>query len=166
MIADNKYVAVHYVGSFEDGKVFDTSINRQPFEFMTGASQVVPGFENAVREMEINEEKEVLLPPELAYGLYDETRKRKFPLEDIRKSFEPEVGMSIGIQMPGGGQIPATIIDVTSNEVEIDANHPFAGKTLKFKLILLEVNDEPKYSGEHCGDCSCEEGESCETHNH
>ena len=161
MIADNKYVVVHYVGSFEDGQVFDTSINKTPFEFMTGAHQVVPGFENAVREMEINEEKEVTLSPELAYGTYDETRKRKFPLEEVRKVFEPEVGMSIGLKAPNGAQVPATITDVTTNEVEIDANHPFAGKTLKFKLILLEVNDEPKYAGEHCDDCGCEEGESC-----
>jgi FKBP-type peptidyl-prolyl cis-trans isomerase 2 len=40
------------------------------------------------------------------------------------------------------------------NEVIIDMNHPYAGKTLKFKLIVLEINDEPKYDPS-CFDCSC-----------
>jgi len=144
MIAENKYVVLHYVGLFEDGQVFDTSINRLPLQFQIGANQVVPGFESAVREMNVNDEKEVLIPPELAYGLYDETRKRKFPIEEIKKSFEPREGMTIGMRTPNGGQMPVTVTKVTDHEVEIDANHPFAGKTLKFKLFLLEINDEWK----------------------
>ncbi|MCL2025774.1 MAG: peptidylprolyl isomerase [Leptospirales bacterium] len=144
MIPENKYVAVHYVGLFEDGQVFDTSINGLPLQFQIGAKQVVPGFENAVREMNVNDEKEVVLPPELAYGLYDETKKRKFPLTEIQKSFQPREGMKIGMRTPSGGQMPVTVTKVTDHEVEIDANHPFAGKTLKFKLFLLEINDEWK----------------------
>jgi len=144
MIAENKYVILHYVGLFEDGQVFDTTINGTPFQFQIGANQVVPGFENAVREMNVDDEKEVVIPPELAYGLYDETKKRKFPLEEIKKSFVPREGMKIGMRTPRGGQIPVTVTKVTDHEVEIDANHPFAGKTLKFKLFLLEINDERK----------------------
>ena len=144
MIAENKYVVLHYVGLLEDGEVFDTTINGTPFQFQIGAKQVVPGFENAVREMNIDDEKEVLIPPELGYGLYDETKKRKFPLEEIKKSFIPREGMTMGMRTPKGGQIPVTITKVTDHEVEIDANHPFAGKTLKFKLFLLEVNDQWK----------------------
>lgn len=166
MIADNKYVLLHYVGSFENGKVFDSSINKTPFEFLTGANQVIPGFEEAVRSMEINEEKEVVISPDKAYGEYDNKKKRRFPLEELRKSFEPKVGMTIGIKGPQGQQIPGVVTDVTEHDAEIDVNHPFAGKTLKFKLILLEVNDTPKYGGvptERCDDCSCDgEPESCE----
>ena len=144
MIAENKYVVLHYVGLFEDGQVFDTTINGMPFQFQIGANQVVPGFENAVREMSVNDEKEVVIPPELAYGLYDETKKRKFPLEEIKKSFAPREGMTIGMRTPNGGQIPVTVTKVTDHEVEMDANHPFAGRALKFKLFLLEINDEWK----------------------
>ena len=160
MIAENKYVVLHYVGLFEDGQVFDTTINRTPFQFQIGANQVVPGFENAIREMNVNDEKEVIIPPELAYGLYDETKKRKFPIEEIKKSFEPREGMTMGIRTPNGGQMPVTITKVTDHEVEIDANHPFAGKALKFKLFLLEINDEWKKLEEvheHGDDCACGE---------
>lgn len=163
MIADNKYVLLHYVGSLENGKVFDSSINKKPFEFQIGARQVIPGFEEAVRNMEINEEKEVLIYPDKAYGEYDPMKKRRFPIEEIKKSFEPKIGMSIGIKSPAGEHVPAVVTDVTESDVEIDINHPFAGKNLKFKLILLEVNDSPKHAktaAEQCDDCTCD-GSSC-----
>ncbi|MDR3237979.1 MAG: peptidylprolyl isomerase [Spirochaetia bacterium] len=161
MIAENKYVVLHYVGLFEDGQVFDTSINKAPFQFQIGAHEVVPGFENAVREMEVDQEKEVIIPPELAYGLYDDKKKRRFPIDEIRKSFEPKEGMIIGMKTPNGGQVPVVITQVTDHEVELDANHPFAGKPLKFKLILLEINDERKFFEEVDDDsCGCEDS-SC-----
>lgn len=160
MIEDNKYVVLHYVGSLENGKVFDTSINRPPFEFQMGTHKVIKGFEDAVRDMNVNDEKEVVIPPELAYGEIDERKKKYFPIEDIRKNFEPEVGMSIGIKMDNGAQVPAVVLDVNDDQVLIDMNHPFAGKTLKFKLILLEINDEPKYSLGNA--CICGENETCE----
>ena len=50
----------------------------------------------------------------------------------------------MGMRTPNGGQVPVVVTKVTDHEVEIDANHPFAGKTLKFKLFLLEINDELK----------------------
>ncbi len=165
MIEDSKYVLLHYVGSFENGKVFDSSINKQPFEFQTGKKQVIPGFEEAVRNMSVNEEKEVIIPPEKAYGAYDPSKKKRFPIAEIRKNFEPVKGMTIGINNPQGGQVPASITDVTDSEVEIDINHPFAGKTLKFRLILLEINDEPRYGTQHivCDDCTCDgQPDSCE----
>ncbi len=165
MIADKKYAVLHYVGSFENGKVFDTSIQREPLEFQIGTNAVIPGFEKAVREMNVNDEREIILPPEEAYGHYDESKRRNFPLEEVRKSFEPEVGMTIGIRTDNGGQIPAQIVDITDKQVTIDVNDPIAGKTLKFKLILLEINDEPKYSDHSCSSCSCDgDHANCEEH--
>ena len=56
-IQDGKFVQVHYVGSLDDGSVFDDSRDRQPLEFQIGNRSVIPGFEQAVRDMAINEEK-------------------------------------------------------------------------------------------------------------
>jgi len=48
-------VKVHYTGSFEDGQIFDSSIGREPLEFVVGAGQVIPGFEEAIIGMEVGE---------------------------------------------------------------------------------------------------------------
>jgi peptidylprolyl isomerase len=73
---------VHYSGKFPGGQVFDTSIESEakkhgmfspardykPLQVTLGAGQVIAGFEEALIGMTINEEKEVTLPPEKAYG--------------------------------------------------------------------------------------------------
>ena len=50
-IQDGTVVKVHYTGKLNDGTVFDTSDGRDPLEFTIGQGQVIPGFENAVKEM-------------------------------------------------------------------------------------------------------------------
>ncbi|MGI0090754.1 MAG: FKBP-type peptidyl-prolyl cis-trans isomerase [Nitrososphaerales archaeon] len=75
-------VSVHYLGKYPGGKVFDTSIESEarkndlyapardykPLQVKLGAGQVIPGFEEALFGMAVNEEREVTIPPEKAYG--------------------------------------------------------------------------------------------------
>jgi len=75
-------VSVHYVGRFPGGKVFDTSMKSEavkaglytpardyrPLQVVLGTHQVIQGFEEALLGMKVNEEKEVTIPPEKAYG--------------------------------------------------------------------------------------------------
>ncbi|MCD6159754.1 MAG: FKBP-type peptidyl-prolyl cis-trans isomerase, partial [Kosmotoga sp.] len=61
-------VRVHYTGKFENGEIFDTSVNRTPLEFIVGNGQVIKGFDEAVIGMKIGERKIVNIPFEEAYG--------------------------------------------------------------------------------------------------
>ena len=75
-------ISVHYIGKYVGGQVFDTSMESEarkaglyspardykPLQVKLGAGQVIPGFEDALLGMAINEEKEVTIPPEKAYG--------------------------------------------------------------------------------------------------
>ncbi len=62
-------VSVHYTGSFTDGKVFDSSRERnQPFEFQLGRGQVITGWELAVARMRVGDRVKVKIPWILAYG--------------------------------------------------------------------------------------------------
>ena len=64
-------VAVHYVGTLDDGTEFDSSRKRgQTLSFVVGAGQMIAGFDNAVKGMMVGETKTVTLPPEEAYGPY------------------------------------------------------------------------------------------------
>lgn len=62
-------VTVHYTGKFENGNVFDSSLNRgTPFSFTLNAGQVIRGWDIAVGTMKKGEKSIFLIPSELAYG--------------------------------------------------------------------------------------------------
>ena len=62
-------VVVHYVGTLESGKQFDSSVDRGvPFEFQLGVGQVIPGWDLGVDGMKEGGKRKLIIPPKLAYG--------------------------------------------------------------------------------------------------
>jgi peptidylprolyl isomerase len=62
-------VSVHYTGWLEDGTKFDSSLDRgQPFSFVLGAGQVIRGWDEGVATMKVGGKRQLVIPPELAYG--------------------------------------------------------------------------------------------------
>ena len=131
-------VKIHYTGTLSDGELFDSSEGKEPLEFTIGQNQVIPGFENAVREMKLNEEKTIKIKPEDAYGESIKELIRDIP----RDKFPPkiDVGGRLVLKSPEGKSVPAVIIGVKQDTVTIDLNHPLAGKELNFKINVVGVN--------------------------
>ena len=90
--------------------------------------------------MEKGQEKEVTINPDEAYGMPNPQLFKKVPREQLPKDQEPKVGMMIAVGLPTGQQIPAKITEVSDKEVTIDLNHMLAGKTLNFKIKVVEVS--------------------------
>ena len=138
MIADGKKVRIHYTGTLNDGTQFDSSAGRDPFEFEIGAGKVIPGFDIAVRSMEIGDKKTVTIPTAEAYG-----EVREEIIGDLPKDmFPPEMKLAVGLplqMMSPQGPVMVTIKEIKETAVTVDANHPLAGKDLTFELELLEV---------------------------
>ena len=69
MPQNSQMVKVHYTGKLLDGTVFDSSVERnEPFSFVLGAHQVIPGWEIALSKMHVGEKATVIIPSNLAYG--------------------------------------------------------------------------------------------------
>lgn len=133
-------VTIHYTGTLNDGTVFDSSDKHdKPLMFEVGSGQVIAGFDKSVMGMKKGEEKSFTLQPAEAYGDHDPRMIQKVPRSELPKNREPEAGMMLIVGTPQGGQIPATITEVTPEEVTLDMNHPLAGKVLNFKIKLVEV---------------------------
>jgi len=132
-------VKVHYTGKLDDGTVFDSSRDREPLEFTLGGGQVIPGFEEAVRDMEEGEETTVTIPPEEAYGQRQDQAVIEVAREQLPDEIKPEVGMQLEVLSAGGGSFPARITEVNDRTITLDANHPLAGEQLTFEIELVEV---------------------------
>jgi peptidylprolyl isomerase len=138
-VKDGDTVRVRYRGRLTNGDVFDESSEGEPLEFQVGAGQVIPGFDEGVRGMTTGETRTVEIETDDAYGARNDALVNTVAREGMRLEQEPEVGMSLLMQLPDGNQIPLTVTDVTATHVTLDANHPLAGEKLIFEIELLEI---------------------------
>ena len=136
---DGDKIRFHYVGRLDDGQVFDSSENRDPLEFQVGEGSVIPGVEEALRDMNPGESKSVRIPAEQAYGQHREDLIAEFQKDQLPDEIEPSVGQRLQLRTHEGHSFPAEIVEVTEKTVKLDANHPLAGKALNFDLQLVEI---------------------------
>ena len=137
MLEDGNTVKVHYTGKLADGTVFDTSVEREPLEFTIGEGGLIPGFEKAVRQMDVGESKEVTIPADEAYGDHHDDLIMLIDRDQLPKDLEPAVGQRLQVMQKDG--TAAIVIEVSDKTITIDANHPLAGKDLTFDIQLVEV---------------------------
>jgi FKBP-type peptidyl-prolyl cis-trans isomerase 2 len=135
-------VKVHYHGKLRSGETFDSSQGREPLEFTLGSGQVIKGFDEGVKGMQVGDKKTVEIPVGDAYGEKNEDMLIEFPKNQFPPELNPEVGMQLMMNNGQGQQFPVNIVEVKEESVVLDANHPLAGQDLIFDLELMEI--EPK----------------------
>ena len=136
----NDTVKVHYTGTLTNGEVFDSSLERDPLEFVVGGGQMIKGFDAAVTGMEVGETKTAEIAADQAYGNHNDEMVIEVPKTQLPEDLKPEVGQQLGMQQPNGQSVPVRVTKVMDESIEIDANHPLAGKDLVFELELVEIN--------------------------
>ncbi len=134
-------VKVHFTGTLEDGTVFDTSENKKPLLFNLGSGEVIQGFEEAISGMKVDQEKNIRISSDKAYGprtheLIVNVEKDKLP-----KDLEFKLDQHYQIPNEDNNEITVRVSKVSENSVELDGNHPLAGKNLIFKIKLIEILD-------------------------
>ena len=119
--------------------IYDPSKKYRSVVVIVGESDLLDDVENAIKNGNVGDEIEVELPPEKAYGPRDPKLIRVHSYRELaRLDIEPEVGKEVYIRGMMG-----KIISVTPGRVLVDYNHPLAGKTVKYKLYIREVAEEP-----------------------
>jgi len=132
-------VRIHYTGTLLDGTVFDSSDGRDPLEFEVGSGMIIPGLDSALPGMAVGDKKLVNIPCADAYGPINPAMQQGVPRDGIPDDIPLDVGTTLQMQTPDGQAMPVTIVNVTEDEVILDANHPLAGKDLNFDIELVSV---------------------------
>lgn len=132
-------VRVHYTGRLDDGSVFDSSQGADPLTFTIGSGQIITGFEDAVLGMNPGETRTTEIPSDRAYGARDEEMLLEVERENLPDGLDPKMGDWLQLSFPDGQQASVRVVEMSSDKVTLDANHPLAGKDLTFEISLVEI---------------------------
>ncbi len=132
-------IRVHYTGKLKNGRVFDSSREKEPFKFTLGTNQVITGFEEGVIGMQKGESKTITIGFEKAYGAKREDMIVTLPKTDFPESICLKIGQHLQLQPGNGQRISAVVSAMTDTEVTIDGNHPLAEEDLIFEIELIEI---------------------------
>jgi FKBP-type peptidyl-prolyl cis-trans isomerase 2 len=129
-------VTVRYIGTLDDGRIFDRTDEGEPLVFTLGVGEVFPALEAAVVGMAPGEAKNVHLPAAQAYGPRREENLLTLGRELFPAGRQLRVGEKLSIEFGVGEARVMRVLRVDEAEVFLDGNHPLAGCDLTFALRL------------------------------
>ena len=138
-IEDNSVVRFHYTVSESGLGQLESSREMEPLSVLIGNGNIIPGLESAMRGREAGESFEVTVSPEQAYGEHREGLVQRVP----RKHFKgAKLSPGLRVVLPTDqGQRAMTVKKVGISVVDVDLNHPMAGKMLDFEVEILDVRE-------------------------
>lgn len=124
--------------------IYDEHVTYEPVLVILGANAVVKGLERELKGMNVGESKSVVLQPDEAFGKRDENLIKVMKLSDFKaQNINPYPGMRINID-----NASVTVKSVGSGRVVVDANHPDAGKRVKYDIkVVRQLSDEKERIG-------------------
>ncbi len=188
-ISENKVVSLSYRLNLnnKNGELIETINKDKPLEFMFGSGNLLPEFENQLRNLPAGEQFAFVLTSDKAYGAILEQAIVDVPV----KSFEVngkvdesvvKVGGTIPMRDNNGNRMNGIVTAINNELVTMDFNHPLAGRDLHFEGEVLAIRDATEEelqaqsggcgcgSGNSCQDGSCDDGRGCDSdggsHNH
>lgn len=132
-------VTVHYIGTLDNGRIFDQRDEDQPLTFILGNQEVFAALEQEIVGMSVGAVKNIFLPKEQAYGLRLEENLLKVSREIFPADRELIIGQKLSIELGGNEKRLMRIRTVDEKEVLLDGNHDLAGCDLTFALQLVGI---------------------------
>jgi FKBP-type peptidyl-prolyl cis-trans isomerase 2 len=134
-------VIVHYIGTLDNGYVFDTRESEDPLQITLGSNELFPALEKEIIGMEPGQVKNILIKAADAYGPrldenIIEVKRDMFPAEHA-----PEIKKKISLTFADGSSKTMLIVKVEEETVTLDGNHQLAGLDLTFALKLETIID-------------------------
>ncbi len=139
-IENNTVVAFHYSLTEVDGSYSEDSRSGDPLYYLHGHRGILPGLEDAMTGRVAGDKFAVTIEPEQGYGLRNEDGIQRVPIKHLIGRKKPRLGDIVSVNS-ARGEIKATVIKIGKFNVDVDSNHPLAGKTLSFEVEILEVRE-------------------------
>lgn len=140
-MADNtgKTAYILYKGGIQGEEPVDIRM-AEPLAVRLGGHRLPKGVEEAVVQMQVGEERTVEVPPEKGYGASNPKLVKWYPRSVLDHGYEIKQGSMIMWESADGlAKKPAMVVDSTQDTVQIDMNHPYAGRMLEYWVKLVDL---------------------------
>jgi len=140
-IENGKVVAFSYVLKDGAGEEVERSESSSPMVYLHGYRNILPALEEALSGNSEGDDLSVTLPPERAYGLRKDDSIQRIPIKHLvgrPKRLKP--GMAVKVNTKEGTR-DVVVIKVGKFNVDVDTNHPLAGKTVTFDMSIEKVRE-------------------------
>ena len=132
-----------------NGEIVDTSQGSSPIQFIQGQQNIIPGLEKELYGMEVGDTKEVVVPPQEAYGEIDPDNFADIPRDQFPPDIPLEPGVELELTDEEGDLVNARIESVSDSTVRLDFNHPLAGEELYFWVKVIGLRKASPEELEH-----------------
>lgn len=145
----DKVISLHYTLTV-DGEKVESSLDRdEPLWVLLGHGQLIPGLESALEGHEAGDTLQVEVAPAEGYGERQEGMVQRVPKKYFQQSAKLKPGMTTVLGLKEGGHRAVVVQKVGMTTVDVDLNHPMAGKTLNFDVAVNEVRDGTEEEVQH-----------------
>ncbi len=139
-------VTLHFSLALPSGELIDSNFDKSPPSFHLGDGSLLPGFEQCLIGLKAGDEKEVRLPPAQAFGEPVAANCQRFTVDRFRHLLEDDLvpmkpGAIVSFKDGAGFDLPGVVKSMTDQHVEVDFNHPLAGKEILFRVRIVNVLD-------------------------
>jgi len=141
LAAAGNRITVHYIGTLDNGAIFDSRDSDDPLTFVVGEGNLFPALEQEICNMHPGQTKNILIPADKAYGQRTNDNLLKVDRSQFPPDKTPEPGTLVTITFSDGEQRIMRVIDCDDHGVTLDANHPLAGLDLTFALTLVAIDN-------------------------
>lgn len=138
---ENCVVGIEYeVKEAGTTEVVDSNKGAAPLEFIIGKGQIIPGLENALIGMSQGESGDIMVSAADAYGEVNPEAVQTLPIEQFA-GVDLVEGMTLYGQGENGQQVQVVVKSFDDKEVNVDFNHPMAGKDLMFSVTVVSARE-------------------------
>ncbi|HQX24663.1 MAG TPA: peptidylprolyl isomerase [Pseudomonadota bacterium] len=139
-IAEHTIVRFHYDLADEAGQPIESSREREPMAILYGAGNVIPGIEKAIEGRRAGERLQVTVPPAEGYGERRDGLTQRVPKKFFNEARKLRPGDSTVLGSNQGPRV-VTVLKIGETVIDVDLNHPMAGRTLCFDIEIIEVRE-------------------------
>jgi len=119
--------------------VVDSNFDQEPVSLEVGDGKLLPGFESRLYGLEAGDEASFEIPVDDAFGPHNDDNVQVFDIDQFADAEELVPGLVMNFTDAANGDVPGVILQVTDDKVEVDFNHPLAGRSLIFDVKIHSV---------------------------